>query len=241
MTIKQLTNASSSIETSVKSPTLAQLLTIGGLAVGASVGIAAAPAHAVALNNGALTFTGSTSDFFANAGNSSFSVNFSNNPPPTADVNSATGDFATSGFPTTGSYGISSPTVTFTQVGATNNYTLNTDLIFAFANGTNVTVGQNSQFARTFNGSSSVSFGANGTVGTTVSNSSGTVNTDSFNLTFNDISSRSGAGGYSVLASTFTAPPRTTAVPEPFTIVGTIVGGTAALRMRKKLAKANQN
>ena len=26
-----------------------------------------------------------------------------------------------------------------------------------------------------------------------------------------------------------------TAVPEPFTIVGTLVGGTAALRMRKKL------
>ncbi len=28
---------------------------------------------------------------------------------------------------------------------------------------------------------------------------------------------------------------RTTAVPEPFTIIGTLVGGTAALRMRKKL------
>ncbi len=27
----------------------------------------------------------------------------------------------------------------------------------------------------------------------------------------------------------------TTSVPEPFTIVGTLVGGTAALRMRKKL------
>ena len=26
-----------------------------------------------------------------------------------------------------------------------------------------------------------------------------------------------------------------TAVPEPFTIVGTLIGGTAALRMRKKL------
>ena len=80
----------------------------------------------------------------------------------------------------------------------------------------------------TFNGTS-VSFGASGTVGTTVSNSFGTVNTDSFNLTFNDISSRSGAGGYSVLASTFTA------VPEPFTIIGTLVGGTAAVLMRKKL------
>jgi hypothetical protein len=31
-------------------------------------------------------------------------------------------------------------------------------------------------------------------------------------------------------------PSSTTAVPEPFTIFGTLIGGTAALRMRKKLA-----
>ena len=31
-----------------------------------------------------------------------------------------------------------------------------------------------------------------------------------------------------------------TAVPEPFTIIGTLVGGTAALRMRKKLKSANK-
>jgi hypothetical protein len=31
-----------------------------------------------------------------------------------------------------------------------------------------------------------------------------------------------------------------TAVPEPFTIVGTLVGGSAALRMRKKLSDANK-
>ncbi|PSB55450.1 PEP-CTERM sorting domain-containing protein [Chamaesiphon polymorphus] len=30
----------------------------------------------------------------------------------------------------------------------------------------------------------------------------------------------------------------TTAVPEPFTVIGTLVGGTAALRMRKKLKSA---
>lgn len=33
-------------------------------------------------------------------------------------------------------------------------------------------------------------------------------------------------------------PPTPTEVPEPFTIIGTLVGGTAAFRMRKKL-KAN--
>lgn len=30
------------------------------------------------------------------------------------------------------------------------------------------------------------------------------------------------------------------AVPEPFTIIGTLVGGTAALRLRKKLKAANK-
>jgi hypothetical protein len=34
--------------------------------------------------------------------------------------------------------------------------------------------------------------------------------------------------------------PGTTAVPEPFTIVGTLVGGTAALRMRKKLKSSDK-
>jgi hypothetical protein len=32
----------------------------------------------------------------------------------------------------------------------------------------------------------------------------------------------------------------TTAVPEPFTVIGTLVGGTAALRMRKKLKSAGK-
>ena len=35
-------------------------------------------------------------------------------------------------------------------------------------------------------------------------------------------------------------PVTSTAVPEPFTIVGTLVGGTAALRMRKKLKSAGK-
>jgi hypothetical protein len=34
--------------------------------------------------------------------------------------------------------------------------------------------------------------------------------------------------------------PVTASVPEPFTIIGTMVGGTAALRMRKKLKSANK-
>ena len=37
------------------------------------------------------------------------------------------------------------------------------------------------------------------------------------------------------LGSTALPPSTPTAVPEPFTIIGTIIGGTAAFRMRKKL------
>jgi sugar lactone lactonase YvrE len=36
------------------------------------------------------------------------------------------------------------------------------------------------------------------------------------------------------------APSTSTAVPEPFTIVGTLIGGTAALRMRKKLKSSGK-
>jgi hypothetical protein len=43
-----------------------------------------------------------------------------------------------------------------------------------------------------------------------------------------------GVGGTAVL------PPPPTAVPEPFTIVGTLIGGTAAVRMRKKLKSNNK-
>jgi hypothetical protein len=46
-------------------------------------------------------------------------------------------------------------------------------------------------------------------------------------------------GDSGAFTTTITGPGNVlTAVPEPFTIIGTIVGGTAALRMRKKLAAA---
>jgi hypothetical protein len=40
---------------------------------------------------------------------------------------------------------------------------------------------------------------------------------------------------FSALAFDFSPPGSATAVPEPFTIVGTLLGGTAAMRMRKKV------
>ena len=56
-------------------------------------------------------------------------------------------------------------------------------------------------------------------------------NIDSTNLTLNP----SPNGSFSVVATV----PGSTAAPEPLTIVGTILGVTAAMRMRKKLAKAD--
>jgi hypothetical protein len=45
--------------------------------------------------------------------------------------------------------------------------------------------------------------------------------------------------GVNLAGLTFTGNVNTTAVPEPFTIIGSIIGGTAAFRMRKKLKAAD--
>ena len=45
--------------------------------------------------------------------------------------------------------------------------------------------------------------------------------------------------GVNLSGLSFSGNVTTTAVPEPFTIIGTLVGGTAALRMRKKLKATN--
>lgn len=49
-----------------------------------------------------------------------------------------------------------------------------------------------------------------------------------------------GGSQFSALAFDFSSPVSATAVPEPFTIVGTLIGGTAALRMRRKLNAASK-
>jgi hypothetical protein len=49
-----------------------------------------------------------------------------------------------------------------------------------------------------------------------------------------------GGSQFSALAFDLSSPLSATAVPEPFTIVGTLIGGTAALRMRKKLHAASK-
>jgi hypothetical protein len=57
-------------------------------------------------------------------------------------------------------------------------------------------------------------------------------------LSFLAVGTPSGRPPFSLLAGLTVTP---TSVPEPFTIIGTIVGGTAAFRLRKKLAKSTKN
>ncbi|AFY94310.1 PEP-CTERM sorting domain-containing protein [Chamaesiphon minutus] len=65
-----------------------------------------------------------------------------------------------------------------------------------------------------------------------------TANSASDILTFLAVGTPSGKPPFSLLSSVSVTP---TNVPEPLTIIGTIVGGTAALRLRKKLAKSTKN
>jgi hypothetical protein len=61
-------------------------------------------------------------------------------------------------------------------------------------------------------------------------------------VSFEDLNG--GPYNYNDLSFTFTptrsATPSATSVPEPFTIIGTVVGSTAAMRMRKKLKSVNK-
>jgi hypothetical protein len=63
-----------------------------------------------------------------------------------------------------------------------------------------------------------------------------TSDTDITSISFN------ATGGYLMLDNFRfgSAAVATASVPEPFTVIGTLVGGTAALRMRKKLKSASK-
>lgn len=65
-----------------------------------------------------------------------------------------------------------------------------------------------------------------------------TADAASTTLSFLAVGTPSGRPPFSLLAGLTVTP---TNVPEPFTIIGTIVGGTAAFRLKKKLAKSTKN
>jgi hypothetical protein len=65
-----------------------------------------------------------------------------------------------------------------------------------------------------------------------------TADAASTTLSFLAVGTPSGRPPFSLLAGLAVTP---TSVPEPFTIIGTIVGSTAAFRLRKKLTKSTKN
>lgn len=207
-----------------------KVVAASSLAVGIAAMMPAAPAGAVLLNNGNFSFADGTTDFFNSLGQNSYTVNF-NNTSGAAFINSATGAFSST-FAPGSTPAVTPSTGTFNLVSG-NVFSLAAPLSFNFpVNGVNVTIDAGSTFTRTFNSTAAGVGFADLAVGGRVSNADGSVIVQGLSFTFND-NPIPGGGSYSVtLAPT---------VPEPFSVIGTIVGGTAAFRMRKKLANLNKN
>lgn len=222
---------------------ITRAIAIGGLAIGAAA-MTAAPAQAVTFTTGQVSVLGRTGDFFQNVvPGSNFTVNF--NASASADTLGTPPGTPISTF-FNGNLGVTPSTGNFQYVsgsGGNLQYRLSNDLLFAFANNINYTVPTGSTFQSVFsdNGNTQgVQFGITSGTGFFTDRTNGDRTlalTDTF--TFSDISVLGGVqgGNYTILAS----PVASTAVPEPFTVIGTLVGGAAALRMRKKLANATKN
>lgn len=229
MKIKQFANLSS-IKT-------LKIVAISSLAVGVAAAIPAAPAQAVMLNTGELVFQDGTSNFFedVNPGaGDTFALTF--NPGSLAFVTGASGSFS-GPFPVTPlAYTIAAAPATFSYLGVnalnTFDYRLTSgNLPFSFTNGVNLTVANNSIFRGSFNAATrGVDFAVINSAGSFFSTSDGQFQPDALAFAFGDIPGGT-SGSYGVAAS----------VPEPFTIIGTIIGGTAAFRMRKKLSSSAKN
>ena len=232
----ELLKSLSSFKAPLKINNITKAIAISGLAIGAAAIIPAAPAQAITFSTGQLDFGDSTSSFANDvnpvAGNN-FNVTF--NPLGTATIFSpVTGSFSPTF--TAGTIGSNSPTVNFSNIGG-STYRLNQALVFNFATATptSFTLNQNSTFTETeiFNGGVRVGAGLQlaSSTGTFFTNAGNITSIPTFALSFTDTGLPSGGR--------FVAQASPTAVPEPFTIIGTIIGGTAAFRMRKKLASKN--
>ncbi len=215
------------------------------LAIGNAAMMPSAPAYAVSFTSGELDFGVTTNPFASRvspvAGNT-FDVNFTPNNSVTilnqpGNAPGQLGSFSPTFSP--GSLGVTSATTTgsFAFVSG-SNYRLTNDLVFNFANSTSFTLRQNSTFVETeiFN-SVGTRTGAglqlSSNAGSFFSNGGDISNIPTYAFSFTDTGLPSG-GLYITQASP-------TSVPEPFTVIGSIVGGTAAFRMRKKLANLSKN
>jgi hypothetical protein len=213
---------------------ITQFLAVGTLAIGISTVIASAPAQAVVLNTGELSFSDGTANFFEGVtpgSGDTFSVTF--NPTQVALVTGASDSFS-SFFPVTSiNYTLAPSTGNFSYLSSSGNtfdYQLTNNLDFSFTNGVKLTVGAGSIFRGLFTNADSVVFGSSFFTGSTFSNAGDVTGVNSLSFGFTD--NRGGiGGGYNIVASP---------VPEPFTVIGSIIGGTAAFRMRKKLTASKK-
>jgi hypothetical protein len=215
-----------------------KVVAASSLAVGVAAIVPAAPAHAVSFNTGELDFGVFTTSFSSNvnlAPGNNFNVTF--NPSGTTNIFRADGSFSPT-FTTGTNIGSNSPTVNFSYVSGTT-YRLNQDLVLNFGTTTptSFTLRQNSTFSESDIFSNGLKVGSGlqltSSTGSFFTNGGDITNVPTLAFSLNDTGLPSG-GLYITQASP-------TSVPEPFTVIGTIVGGTAAFRMRKKLANVNKN
>jgi hypothetical protein len=227
-----------------------KIAAISSLAVGVATSISAAPAGAVSITSGNLIITDGVQNINVVGGGSitpaagtRFTAGF--NLVNSATVLSANGSFATAGLSSGPRY-IASSSVDYLSLGG-GTYTQVGDLVFNIAQ----QVTSSPSVARLVIGNGSSYSAVAGSGRTTFSFLSGNTTFQTFpDNTLSQISlgigdfafdvenigrpfPTAGANGsYSLTAS---------AVPEPFTIIGTIIGGTAAFRMRKKLSSSAKN
>ncbi len=214
-----------------------KIAAVSTLAIGAAT-IGAAPAQAaivngsVSFNDGALNVSGTLP---AVPGPGSFTATFNNVGAAIVSANSG----SLGGLLPLGARSVAASSVGLSYSAGANYITTN-DLIFDFgAAAGKLTIATGALFLDTPNLAGSHSnFTYQGNAATFTNGTDVTaLNVTSFNFDVDNLAASNPAntspnGSYSLV--TTVAP--TTAVPEPFTIVGTIIGGTAAFRMRKKVS-----
>jgi hypothetical protein len=250
--IKQFKNLPS-FKAPSKINNVTKAIAITSLAMGVAAMIPAAPVGAVTLIPGQqLNFKGETTDFYPAASTgANFSVNFFGDG--TSRIVGAPATTQLGGiFPAGSSVALTSqPVGDFSYVSGSGTnlvYRLANDLTFNFGNivgtgtptNTSYTVTRGALFSTIYNdGNQGVQFSTTSDAAFFTNN--GTVTPALTSLfQFGDVPlvvAGNSAGSYQIIGS----PNAPTAVPEPFTVIGTLVGGAAALRMRKKFADATKN
>ena len=221
-----------------------KIAAVSSLAISAAATICAAPVQA-AVVNGSVSFNDGVLNVIGTIpsapGPGSFTASF-NNTGALIVNNGGTGSLGAL-FPA-GAKSVATSSVGLSYFSGSNYITTN-DLIFDFGSATGkLTVATGALFSNTPNltGTRS-SFSYQGTAATFMNGMDSTpLSLTSFDFSVDNLASSnplntSPNGSYSLVATTSVVTP-TTAVPEPFTIIGTLVGGTAAIRTRKKLKAA---